>query len=90
MPSFDDDFVPVVGGVELPGSQVRRGIVGLESSGVQTDLDRDILRLLALHPRLRVRFRKRNLAAMDALTKQTLLEDMRDMLGIRPLRTPGP
>lgn len=51
-----------------------------------SDLDLHIVRLLALHPTLKVRFRNQDLASLDDLTKQTLLQDMNHVLGVRPLR----
>jgi len=83
----DDDFVPVAGGVDLAGAYVRDDLDSLRDVKVQSDLDRHIVRLLALHKQLRVRFRNQDLARLDDPTKQALLQDMNDLLEIKPLRT---
>ena len=46
---------------------------------------RKIIRLMNLHPEL-VKFRNNSLKGLDEPTKQALLEDMYDVLGIAPLR----
>lgn len=84
---FDDDFVPVTGGVDLADDYVRDDMDALRDLKVQSDLDLHIARLLALHPKLRVRFRNQDLTRLDDTTKQMLLQDMNDLLGIKPLRT---
>ena len=83
----DDDFVPVTGGVDLADDYLRDDLNSLRDLKVQSDLDRHIVRLLALHKQLRVRFRNQNLTRLDDATKQALLHDMNDLLGIKPLRT---
>jgi len=83
----DDDFVPVTGGVDLADDYLRDDVDALRDLKVQSDLDRHIVRLLALHRQLRVRFRNRDLTRLDDATKQALLQDMNDLLGIKPLRT---
>jgi hypothetical protein len=80
------DFVPVTGGVDPPRSRFRNDMDHLRDLVVDSDLDKHIVRLLALHPQLRVRFRNPNLPALDAATKRALLADINDVLGIRPLR----
>ena len=86
MPKMANDFVPVTGGVDLPDSRFRDDMHHLRDLAVDSDLDRHIVQLLALHPKLQVRFRNQNLASLDVPTKQALLADMNDVLGIRPLR----
>jgi hypothetical protein len=86
MPNLANHFVPVTGGVDLPNSRFRDDMDHLRDLVVDSDLDRHIIQLLALHPTLRVRFRNRDLAALDVPTKQALLADMNAVLGIRPLR----
>ena len=81
-----NDFVPVTGGIHLPDSRFRDDMDHLRDLVVDSDLDRHIVQLLALHPELRVRFRNQDLTALDVPTKQALLADMNDVLGIRPLR----
>jgi hypothetical protein len=86
MPKLADDFVPVTGGVALPKGRFRDDMDHLRDLVVDSDLDRHIVQLLALHPKLRVRFRNQDLRSLDVPTKQALLADMNDALGIRPLR----
>ncbi len=86
MPKLADDFVPVTGGVDLPKARFRDDMDHLRDLVVDSDLDRHIVRLLVLHPKLRVRFRCQDLTSLDAATKKALLADMNDVLGIRPLR----
>ncbi|HUT14468.1 MAG TPA: hypothetical protein VMY42_28540 [Thermoguttaceae bacterium] len=88
MPKLNDDFCPVTGGVDLPKSRFRDDMDQLRDVTIGSDLDRHIVQLLALHPKLRVRFRKQDLAALDTPTKKALLADMNDLLGVRPLRKP--
>jgi hypothetical protein len=83
----DDDFAPVTGGVDLADDYLRDDVDALRDLKVQSDLDRHIVRLLALHRQLRVRFRCQDLTRLDDATKQALLQDMNDLLGIKPLRT---
>ena len=82
----DDDFVPVTGGVDLADDYLRDDLDSLRDLKVQSDLDRHIVRLLALHKDVRVRFRNRDLTQLDDATKQALLQDMNDLLGIKRLR----
>ena len=86
MPQIDDDYVPVTGGADLADDYLRDDLDMLRDIKVQSDLDRHIVRLLALHKKLRVRFRNQDLACLDDTTKQALLEDMNDLLGIKPLQ----
>jgi hypothetical protein len=83
----DDGFVPVTGGVDLADDYLRADLDSLRDVKVQSDLDRHIVRLLALHKDLRIRFRNQDLTRLDDGTKQALLQDMNDLLGIKPLRT---
>jgi hypothetical protein len=80
------DDVPPTGGHILPDKYVRKDVTGLENVTVVSDLDRHIVRLLALHPELRVKFRNQDLASLDNATKQSLLEDMNKVLGIKSPR----
>ena len=82
----DDNFVPVTGGVDLADDYLRDDLDSLRDVKVQSDLDRHIVRLLALHKDVRVRFRNQDLTHLDDATKQALLQDMNDLLGIKRLR----
>jgi hypothetical protein len=86
MTRSDDDYVPVTGDVRLRDSTIRDDTQELRTLVAESDLDKHIVRLLALHPQLKVRFRSRNPSALDDLTKETLLADINKVLGIRPLR----
>jgi hypothetical protein len=85
----DDDFVPVTGGVDLADNYIRDDIAALRDVKVTSDLDRHIVQLLSLHRKLRVRFRNQDLSSLDDATKQDLLTDMNDLLGIKPLKSSG-
>jgi len=87
MASKDDKFVPVTGGVDLADDYLRDDMDSLRDLKVDSDLDRHIVRLLALHKQLRFRFRNQDLTRLDDDTKQALLQDMNDLLGIKALRT---
>ena len=50
------------------------------------ELAREIAALKALHPDLQLEFRDRDLNSMSGETKLALLQDMREALGIKPLR----
>jgi hypothetical protein len=82
---WDDDFIPVSGGIDLPADKVRADVANLSDIKVSSDLDRHIVRLLSLHKSLRMRFRNQDLATLDDSTKWDLLRDMNDLLGIQPL-----
>jgi hypothetical protein len=79
------DYSPVTGGADL-AKYVRDDVATVPDLKVDSDLDRHIVRLLTLHPQLQVRFRSHDLARLDDATKQALLQDMNDLLGIKPLR----
>jgi hypothetical protein len=86
MNTRNDDFVPVTGGIDLADDYIRDDADALCDLKVHSDLDRHIVRLLALHRDLRVRFRNQDLAKLSDADKQALLVDMNDLLGINPLR----
>ena len=65
MAKLDDDFCPVTGGVDLPKSRFRDDMDQLSRRGRRFRSRRHIVQLLALHPKLRVRFRNQDLAALD-------------------------
>ena len=85
MATKDDDFVPVTGGVALPGSSIRPGLENLANLKAASDLDRHILQFLALHPEVPDRFRSEDLAQLSDEAKQDLLQNLNDLLGIRPV-----
>lgn len=78
-------FDGYAGGGEMSVSRVRKDIFEPENLVVKSELDRRMARLLALHPQLRVRFRTDDLSSFDDQTKEALLQDMYDILGIVPL-----
>ena len=78
-------FAPSVGH-KLPTKYVRDDLDDISRIAVKSDLDLHIVRLLALHPALKMRFRNQDLASLDDGTKQRLLDDMNTVLGVRPLR----
>lgn len=79
-------FAPSVGARPLPDKYIRKDLDDLSSVKVTSPLDLHITRLLALHPQLKVQFRNQDLAVLDAKTKQALLDDINDVLGVRPLK----
>ena len=86
MPVTYDDFVPVTGGDGLAGRYIRQDLDALRDVQVDSDIDRHILRLLHLHPALKVKFRNQDLSNLDDATKRVLIQDMNDVLGIRTLK----
>lgn len=84
------DFAPTAIGRPPRKTQVRSDLDDLRAVVAKSDLDLHIVRLLALHPTLKVRFRNQDLASLDDATKQTLLNDMNRVLGVRPLRKRKP
>lgn len=81
-----DIFDGVIGGRKLSKRYIREEVIELKGSEPTIELDRKIARLMALHPKLQVKFRNNNLAGLDDLTKMALLEDMYDVLDVAPLR----
>lgn len=79
-------FAPPAGRMATPTKYLRGDLDDLSTVAVGSDLDLHIVRLLGLHPDLKVRFRNHDLAALDDATKQALLDDMNEVLGIRPLK----
>jgi hypothetical protein len=86
-PSKDDDFVPVTGGATLADDDVRGDMEGLRDLKVESELDLHIVRLLRLHPTVKVGFRNQDLTRLDDQTKRAFLQDMNELLGIKPLRS---
>lgn len=84
--SDDEVFDGFVGGGEMPESRVRKDVVELKDLIIRSETDRKMARLLALHTNLRVRFRSNDLSALDDQTKEALLQDMYDILGVTPLK----
>lgn len=80
-------FAPSVGSKPSP-KNVRHNLDDLSTVAVESDLDLHIVRLLALHPALKIRFRNHDLTALNVATKRALLNDMNDVLGVRPLKKP--
>lgn len=73
-------------GHPLPDRFKRKDLDDLSDVVVKSDLDLHIVRLLAAHPALKVRFRNQDLASLDDATKTVLLSDMNAVLGVKPLR----
>ena len=82
-----NDFVPVTGGVDLADDYLRTDMEGLRDLTVVSELDLHIVRLLSLHPRLKVGFRNQDLTRLDDQTKKAFVQDINALLGIRPLRS---
>ena len=75
------DPLPPAGGAwpDLPDCALKDATIPGDSLG------KEIAALRSLHPDLRLRFRERDLDAMDRETKLLLLQQMRELLGLRPL-----
>jgi hypothetical protein len=71
---------------EMPESRIREDVVEPENLIIKSETDRKMARLLALHPKLRVRFRNNDLSTLDDQTKEALLQDMYNILGVAPLK----
>lgn len=82
-----DDFVPVTGGAELADIYVRSDLDSVRGYEVESELDLHLVRLLKLHPDVKVGFRNQNLASLDDATKRAFVEDLNELLGIKPLRS---
>ncbi len=82
----DPGFAPSVGRMKAPKDNLRNDLDDLRAVVVKTGLDLHIVRLLELHPELKVRFRNHDLASIDDTTKRTLLNDLNTVLGVLPLR----
>ena len=76
MPSRDDDFVPVSSGRQLTADDVRADMDAVNGLDAKSDLDLHLVRMLTLHPNVKVRFRSQDLSRLDDATKQALLADM--------------
>ncbi len=81
-----DDFVPVTGGTVLEDIFVRSDLDSLRDLKVESELDLHLVRLLKLHPDIKVGFRNQDLATLDDATKRAFVQDLNDLLGIKPLR----
>ncbi|HEU4711929.1 MAG TPA: hypothetical protein VFS76_10215 [Pyrinomonadaceae bacterium] len=79
------DFAPPAGSMRPPRN-IRKDIDDLSAVRVESELDLHIVRLLELHPDLKVRFRNYDLASLDHGTKMTLLDDMNEVLGVKALK----
>lgn len=80
------EFEPSAVGRPPKRSQIRDDLCDLSKVDAKSPIDLQIVRLLALHPSLKVRFRNQDIASLDEATKQFLLEDINLVLGIQPLR----
>ena len=81
-----DDFVPVTGGTVLADIFVRSDLDSLRDLKVESELDLHLVRLLKLHPDIKVGFRNQDLATLDDTTKRAFVNDLNDLLGIKLLR----
>ncbi|TWU33450.1 hypothetical protein Q31b_57670 [Novipirellula aureliae] len=79
----NDDFAPVSGGRRQADSYRRDDVDNLRDVKADSQLDRHIVRLLALHKKLRVKFKNQDLSQFSDDAKRVLLADMNDLLGIK-------
>jgi len=80
-PAREDSLPPA--GTGWPDNGARQNGTLCQSGD---ELAREIAALKALHPDLQLEFRDRDLNSMSGETKLALLQDMREALGIKPLR----
>lgn len=81
----NDIFDGIIGGRKLSKSFIREDVIEPNGSEPTSETHRRISRLIALHPEL-VKFRNNNLDGLNEQTKEALLEDMYEALGVTPLR----
>jgi hypothetical protein len=79
------DFAPPAGGMRPPRN-VRTDLYDLSAVRVKSELDLHIVRVLELHPKLKVRVRNYDLASLDHDTKMILLDDINGVLGVKTLK----
>ncbi|HEV7645423.1 MAG TPA: hypothetical protein VGO50_15880 [Pyrinomonadaceae bacterium] len=85
MISADEIFDGFIGGGKPSENYIRKEVVLFEDLIISSEIDRKMTRLLSLHPQLRVEFRTKDLSNLDEKTKEALLQDMYDILGVTPL-----
>jgi hypothetical protein len=78
------DPVTVVGGCDVPAHMLRE-LPSLEPLP-KNPVDRQILRLLALHPELKAKFGAAYQESLNQSQKNGLLEQMQQTIGIRKFR----
>ena len=78
-------FSEVIGGGTLSLDEARSDLNIPQNLIAESELDREVARLLVLHPEIQIKFRNNNLPSLDDSDKRVLLETMRDVLGIAPL-----
>jgi len=84
------DFAATAFARPLRKTHIRNDLDDLRAVVATSDLDLHIVRLLALHPTLKVGFRNQDLASLDDATKQMLLHEMNQVIGVRPRRKRKP
>ena len=77
------DDTPVVGGRPTPPGILRDDLPDLPEG--TTPLTRQLMQMMALHPKLQIGFRADSLATMSESDQLNLYRDMCDALGIQPL-----
>ena len=78
-------FSEVIGGGILSPDEVCSDLNIPPNLIAESELDREVARLLVLHPEMQIKFRNNNLPSLDDSDKRVLLETMRDVLGVAPL-----
>ena len=78
-------FDEVIGGGILSPDETRSDLTVPPNLVVESELDKEVARLLVLHPEIQIKFRNNNLPSLDDSAKRVLLEAMRDVLGVAPL-----
>jgi hypothetical protein len=79
------DVFPVAGGCPVPAAVLRKNLPDLPADA--DDLTLHLLRLFSLHPGLASKLQAPDISAMTKDDKLTLLGEINDALGIKPLKS---
>ncbi len=79
-------FDGVIGGGEISDDNIRQDISDPKNLIASSPLDKQLARLMILNPEVNLDFRNANLKSLDVPTKQAILRDIQQVLGITPLR----
>ena len=81
------DPTPVTGGIS-PSAHLLRPVAVPPTAAPADALGKHILRLLALHKDILVKFRSTDLTAMDDAAKRALLDKINSVLGVKRIKPP--
>ncbi|WP_442510542.1 hypothetical protein SH528x_002167 [Novipirellula sp. SH528] len=78
-----NNYAPVSSTKSTAAHYRRRGPQKLVAINAQSQLDRQIARLLSLHKDLRICVKDQDIAGISDEAKRALLDDLNDLLGIK-------